>query len=130
MQENTTVRLRIKPLLDGTAEVDIKLLPDGRTLIHWLRECEDGKIVIQGHPKLREVMGKPTEGRYSIACRPAQTTIASQLKGTVRYLCMTSGDPAAVTCPDCLATTEAIAALATPPNEAAAQLVMNTIKGA
>lgn len=123
------MRLKIKPLADGTTEVDIKLLPDGRTLIHWLRECDDGPIKLQGHPRLREVMGRPADGQYQVACRPAQNTVASQKCGSTRFMCMTSGDPAAVTCPDCLTTAEAVAALKVPANEGAAQLFVNAIKG-
>ena len=128
VQEGRPVRLRIQPLADGTTEVDIKLLPDGKTLIHWLRENDDGLVVIQGHPRLREVMGRKSEGRYTLACRPLQNTVTSQKRGSVRFLCMTSNDVAAVTCPGCLATSEAKAALAVPANEGAAQLQMDTLK--
>lgn len=96
------MRLRISELADGTNEVDVKLLPDGRSLIHWLKECDDGPITIQGHAQLRQVMGRPAEGRYKLVCNPTQNTVSSQKRGNVRYICMTSGDVAAVTCPKCL----------------------------
>ena len=93
------MRLPVK-LLDGTTEIDIKLLPDGRTLIHWLKE--DGPIIIKGHPQLREAMGQPIEGHYQIACNPTQKTINSQKRGNVRFMCMATDNFAAVTCPKCL----------------------------
>lgn len=102
------MRMKVAPLADGTSEVDIKCLPDGRAVIHWLRECDEGAILLKGHPKLRELMGRPADGRYVVACRPKQDTINSQKRGNIRFICMTSGDLAAVTCPDCLATPEAI----------------------
>lgn len=123
------MRMRIKPLTDGTTEVDIKLLPDGRTLIHWLRECDDGLIAVQGHPKLREVMGRPSEGKYRLVCNPKQNTINSLKRGHVRFLCMTSNELAAVTCPKCLASVEAKKELTTPvDSDKVAQLVMDTVK--
>ena len=123
------MRMRIQPLSDGTNEVDIKLLPDGRTLIHWLRECDDGPIKLKGHPKLREAMGRPADGSYVVVCNPKQTTVNSQKRGSTRFMCITSGDPAAVTCPQCLAAPETIEALkidlASPK---AAQIAMDTAK--
>lgn len=121
------MRMRVSQLQDGTNEVDIKLLPDGRACIHWLRECETGPIIVQGHPKLREAMGRPPEGRYEIACNPKQNTISSQKRGSVRFMCMTSGELDAVTCPACL---ESVAAKAVVPldNSKAAQVAMDTIK--
>lgn len=96
------MRLKVQRLKDGTTEVDIKTLPDGRTCIHWLEERDDGPVEVQGHPQLRQLQGRPAVGRYMVACRPTQTTIASQKRGNVRFMCMTSGDVAAVTCPQCL----------------------------
>lgn len=92
----------IQPLIDGTTEVDIATLPDGRTLIHLLQEDEAGPVFLKGHPKLREFMGRPADGRYRVTCRPLQNTVSSQKRGNVRFMCITSGDIAAVTCPDCL----------------------------
>lgn len=97
------MRLKVQQLLDGTTEVDVKTLPDGRTCIHWLQECDDGPIAIQGHAQLRGLQGRPEVGRYRVACRPQQKTVESQKRGSVRYMCMTSGDIAAVTCPACIA---------------------------
>lgn len=124
------MRMRIAPLADGTTEVDIKLLPDGRTLVHWLRECETGLVTLVGHPKLREVMGRQPTGHYSVACRPKQNTVSSQKRGSTRFMCMISGDLAAVTCPECLATKEAVAALSAPPPDdaKAAQMAMESVK--
>lgn len=125
------MRMAIAPLADGTTEVDVKLLPDGRTLIHWLQECDDGPIRLKGHPQLRQVMGRTADGRYRVACRPTQNTVNSQKRGNVRFVCTTSGDVGAVTCPRCLATSAAVAALVPPsPEEAAkaAQLFANAVK--
>lgn len=123
------MRIRIKPLADGTTELDIKLLSDGRTLIHWLEECEDGPVVLKGHPRLRETMGRPADGRYRVACRPKQNTVSSQKRGNVRFMCMTSGDPAAVTCPECLSTPAAKLALTQTENPTASQAALEAIKG-
>lgn len=122
------MRMRIKPLADGTTEVDIKLLPDGRSCIHWLRECDDGPIVIKGHTQLREVMGRKPDGQYIVVCNPKQNTVSSQKSGNTRFMCMTSGDIAAVTCPKCLATVEAVAASAVPADDRAAQAFMSAVQ--
>ncbi len=87
-------------LKDGTTELDVKLLPDGRTCIHWLKE--GGPIHIKGHKQLRELMGQKEDGQYHIACNPTQTTVNSQKRGNVRYMCIVSDNFAAVTCPKCL----------------------------
>jgi len=97
------VRMRIQRLADGTEEIDIKLLDDGRVHIHLLIECDDGPITIQGHAQLRNVMGRPTLGRYRVVCRPQQTTTNPQKRGNVRFMCITTGEVAAATCPACLA---------------------------
>lgn len=94
------MRMKIKPLKDGTTEVDVKLLPDGRTCIHWLKE--GGPIVIHGHPQLRQVIGQSEIGNYHIVCNPQQTTINSQKRGNVRYMCIATDSHDAVTCPKCL----------------------------
>lgn len=94
------MRMKIKPLKDGTSEVDVKTLPNGKTLIHWLKE--GGPIAIQGHPQLREAMGQPEIGNYHIACNPTQTSINPQKRGNVRYICVSSDNREAVTCPKCL----------------------------
>lgn len=99
------MRMRITPLIDGTNELDIKTLPDGRACIHWLKESADGPITIKGHPQLREMAGQLVDGRYVLVCNPKQQTINSQKQGNVRFMCMTSGELDAVTCPKCLATT-------------------------
>ena len=122
------MRLRVA-LADGTTEVDIKMLPDGRVCVHWLRECDDGPIVLNGHPELRKVMGKEPVGTYVLVCNPTQNTVNSQKRGSVRYMCMTSGDVNAVTCPKCLATPEAVTALAVPSESpAAAQMAADAIQ--
>lgn len=122
------MRMRIPILTDGTNEVDIKLLEDGRALVHWLRECDDGLIVITGHPELRKVMGRPTDGKYTIACNTKQNTTNSQTRRNTRFLCMTSGDLAAVTCSKCLETAEAKMALSVPVDTAkVAQLIASSL---
>jgi hypothetical protein len=128
--------MKIAKLDDGTTEVDIKMLDDnsGRALIHWLRECPEGKIELRGHPRLREVQGAKVEqtdegpvsiGHYEVVCRPEQDTIESQKRGNVRYLCMTSGELTSVTCEKCLASP---LAKTLEPDPKAAQLVMDTIR--
>ena len=97
------MRLKVRKLVDGTTEVDIRTLPDGRSCIHWLQECADGPIRIQGHAQLRQLQGSPEFGTYRVACNEKQTTVTSQKRGNVRYLCMTTGDMTAVTCPKCIA---------------------------
>jgi hypothetical protein len=120
--------MRIAPLADGTTEVDVKLLPDGRACIHWLYEADDGLICIQGHEQLRAVMGAKPDGEYRLACRPKQNTINSRKIGSIRYICMTSNDLNQVTCPDCLATKEAKAVVQPPEDERVAQLQMAALK--
>lgn len=95
------MRMRIKPLSDGTTEIDIKLIEDGRALIHWLKE-DGGPIHIKGHQQLRQVTGQLVDGKYTIVCNPKQTTVSSQKRGSIRYMCMTTTEFAAVTCPKCL----------------------------
>lgn len=90
-------------LSDGTTELDIATLPDGRTLIHWLKEIDNGPIAIKGHPELRAAVGQKVDANYQVACNPKQTTVNPQKRGSVRYMCITSGDPKAATCPKCLA---------------------------
>jgi len=129
----SNMRMKIQPLPDGTREVDIKLLDDGtgRTCTHWLRECPEGKIKIVGHEKLRAVTKHPEVRYYQLACRPEQNTVSSQKRGPVRYICTTTGDPQAATCPKCLATPEVVKALAVLPDEPdprLAQIVMDTVR--
>lgn len=124
------MRLKVRQLLDGTTEVDIKTLPDGRACIHWLQECDDGPIEIQGHKQLRSYQGASEVGRYRVACRPDQKTIASQKRGNVRYMCMTTGDIAAVTCPECIAADELGKALTSQiesENEASAKAALDVL---
>ena len=97
------MRMGIQRLDDGTTEVDIKMLPDGRACVHWLQECDDGPITIVGHPRLRRVQGRPEVGKYRLVCNPKQTTVNPQKRGNVRFVCMVTGDIAAVTCPACIA---------------------------
>lgn len=94
------MRMKIKPLSDGTSEVDVKLLPNGKTLIHWLKE--GGPIVIHGHPSLSAAMKREEIANFHIVCNPTQDTINSQKRGNVRYVCITSDNRDAVTCPKCL----------------------------
>lgn len=127
------MRMKMQRLKDGTDEIDVKIMDDGRTLIHWLRECEDGKIVVEKHPQLITApwyKGKDAVTKYTLVCRPEQTTVSSQKRGNVRYMCVVSGDIDAVTCPACLATQEAKIALVVPrtEEEKAHQLQMDTIR--
>ena len=128
------MRMKIPRLADGTEEVDIRIMDDGsgRALTHWLVECDDGPIFIMGHPELRKVAGRPSDGRYRIACRPEQDTINSQKRGSVRFICMTSGEVECVTCPACLATPGAVSALSavrdSPQVAHAAQFAADTVR--
>ena len=122
------MRMKIATLVDGTSEVDIKLLDDGRACIHWLCEHPDGLIKLEGHPQLRAAMGREPTGTYILACRPKQNTINSQKRGGIRFICMTTDDLAQATCPDCLATEIAKALPKPTEDERVAQLQMNTLR--
>lgn len=89
-------------------KVNPKLLPDGRTCIHWFIECEDGLIVSQGKEELRRMCGQPTSIRGKIACNPKQTTVQTRIVDGVAYPCVRTEELEAVTCPACLETKEAI----------------------
>ncbi len=125
-------------LKDGTREIDVKLMDDGRVLVHWLMECDDGPIMIESHPSLthpsrykdrKVVVGQPIPFKYTLACRPQQNTVNSQKRGDVRFLCMTTGDVTAATCPACLATKEAVEKLTKQTNDpAASQMAMDTVQ--
>jgi hypothetical protein len=91
-------------------DVNYKTLPDGRTLIHWLVADEAGPITTVGMPPLM-TPGGPIRlggGKWRVACNPTQNTINPQVRNGVRYMCMTSDDVRAATCPKCLATAEAL----------------------
>lgn len=122
------MRMRIAPLTDGTVEVDIKLLEDGRACIHWLLERDDGLVLLKGDPQLRAAMGRPPDGKYRLMCRPLQNTINSQKRGSVRFICMTTDDLQQVTCPVCLATPEAKSVVYPEADERVAQLQMQTLQ--
>lgn len=96
-------------------DVNYKLLPDGRTLIHWLVADEDGPIKTVGLPPLSTPGGavRFVGGRWRVCCNPTQNTINPQVRNGVRYMCVTSDDVRAATCPKCLATDEAKDALGT-----------------
>lgn len=94
------MRLSVKRMADGTDSVDIKLLDDGRACIHLL--IDDGPIKLEGHPMLTHP-SRPKEACYKIACRPQQDTIRSQMRGSVRFVCLTTTEAATATCPQCLA---------------------------
>lgn len=90
------------------SKVSPKLLPDGRTCIHWFIECEDGLIVSEGRPEMRQAAGKSLTIRGKIACNPKQTTVQTRIVDGVAYPCVRTEELEAVTCPKCLETKEAV----------------------
>lgn len=130
------MRMKFKRLVDGTTEVDIKLLPDGRVCVHWLIEDDAGLVKLPGHPVLTHpsvrkrrphTPGQPIWTPFRVACNPKQNTVGSQKRGNVRFICTTAVEIAGVTCPKCLATAEAIAALKVETDLGAAQLAADSI---
>ena len=104
---------------EGTGEysamiLNVKMLPDksGRVLIHWLQEGVEGgtayPIKIQGHPQLRAQCGQSVVINARIACNPKQNSVNPQHRGQEVFMCMHSNDVRAVTCPQCLATVDAV----------------------
>lgn len=98
-------------------KISIRLLEDGtdRACIHWLREHPDGLIIIQGTGirNIRDITSKdatplPLNARGSIACNPKQTSVQPREVNGVHLMCLFSNDVRAATCPDCLATVNAV----------------------
>ena len=82
----------------------------GKLCIHFLFETPDGLIDTSGEvpPGLEEnpfakiVLNLHGPRKWRLSCRPEQNTINPQVRNGVRYICLTSNEPLAVTCPDCL----------------------------
>lgn len=98
--------------LNGTVNLNMRELPDGRVCIHWLVLDENGPI--RTHRQM--MVGRSASivdklRRWKIVCRPEQNSVNPQRRGDQTLMCMHSDDIRAVTCPDCRATKEALALL-------------------
>ena len=96
--------------------INLKLLAgepvdgSGRLCIHFLVQDDVGKIETPGTltPALKEnpfapvVLELKGPRKWRIACRPEQNSVQPQVRNGVRYVCLYSNDPLAVTCPGCL----------------------------
>ena len=93
--------------------LNVRSLPDGRILIHWLVEDDNGPIetkpnvmvTARGPLRLGGVKGY-------IACRTEQNSVNPQHRGQEILMCMHSNDVRAATCPKCLETEKAKETLA------------------
>jgi hypothetical protein len=96
--------------------LNVKLLNDGsgRVCVHWLISDEQGLIECKG-----SIIAGPqgplvdnSTKKYRVACNPKQNSINPQVRNGETFMCIPTGEIRAVTCPRCLATPEAIQAMA------------------
>lgn len=98
--------------------IDIRELPDGRACVHFLFETADGPVQTVGTIKTpaegtagRPTLDKDAKRRWRIPCNPKQNTINPQERNGVKYMCLSSQDVRAVTCPKCRESPEAVEAM-------------------
>lgn len=89
-------------------EVEVKILPGGKSRIHWFIRDPAGPIRTRGKrhrlPKGPAVALGGACGK--IACQPALASVAPQMQGGVIRVLKHSDDFRAVTCPECIASEE------------------------
>lgn len=103
--------LNLKQLKDGS----------GRVCVHWLIPDESGLIETHGSIgvsgggtgfKAGPFLDKNVVKKWRVACNPKQNSINPQVAPSgERFMCIPTDEIRAVTCPACLATEEAVAAM-------------------